>query len=109
MRLFIVYILGIHILALSIMPCGDAYNECQNNSATKEVVQSHNHKSDHNDICSPFCTCTCCSSTANLKFVSFNITSIKLISASAIKFPIQDFSFISNYYGNIWQPPKINV
>lgn len=109
MRLFIVYILGIHILALSIMPCSDAYNECQNNTTTQEALQSHNHKNDQNDICSPFCICTCCSSIVNPKFTSLSIRSPKFSIASTIKFPIQDFSLISNYYGNIWQPPKINV
>lgn len=87
------------------MPCNDAYNNCKNETV---LTEDYNHKSDHNDICSPLCSCTCCSISVNPKLTSFKIDLTKPIVSSKITFPIQDFSFVSNYYGNIWQPPKIN-
>ncbi|MGV7107278.1 DUF6660 family protein [Flavobacterium sp. U410] len=106
---FFVYIFSIYILALSIVPCSDAYNDCKSNIAIKELPQSHDHKSDHNDVCSPFCTCTCCSVSANPKYATFTIKAVKLIIISKIAFPQRDFLFTSNFHGSIWQPPKINA
>lgn len=108
MRLF-AYIFSIYILALSVMPCSDAYNDCESDTTYKEYSQAHNHSTDHNDNCSPFCTCTCCSTTANPKFTPLKFQITKPIVSSKITYPIRDFSFISNYCGNIWQPPKINA
>ncbi|WP_367916120.1 DUF6660 family protein [Leadbetterella sp. DM7] len=108
MRLF-AYIFSIYILALSVVPCSDAYNDCQNDTAYKEYSQAHNHHTDHNDNCSPFCTCTCCSTSVNLKFTSHKFQITKLVVSSQITYPVRDFSFVSNYYGNIWQPPKIKA
>ena len=91
------------------MPCSDAYNDCESDTTYKEYSQAHNHSTDHNDNCSPFCTCTCCSTTASLKFIPYKFRVPEPIATSKITYPIRDFSFVSNYSGNIWQPPKINA
>jgi hypothetical protein len=105
MRLFL-HIFSIYILALSVMPCSDAYNNCKSETV---FTEAHNHKSDRNDNCSPFCTCTCCSTTANPKFTPLKFDIAKPIATSKITYHNRDFSFVSNYCGNIWQPPKINA
>ncbi len=104
---FFTYIFGIYILALSIMPCSDVYNVSKSNAEVTISENSHEHKTDHNDRCSPFCTCACCSIAANPKFAAFKIHIEKSIVTSKITFPRRDFSFVSNYFGSIWQPPKI--
>ena len=108
MRLF-AYIFSIYILALSVVPCSDASNDCKSNTTVSERIEAHNHNSDHNDFCSPFCTCTCCSTTASLKFTPYKFRIPKPIATSKITYPVRDFSFVSNYCGKIWQPPKINA
>lgn len=108
MKVFTI-IFSIYILALSIMPCSDAFNDCNRITTVRESTLAHNHQSDHNDFCSPFCTCSCCSISVypNANFVSFSIA--KPAVGSKVAYPIRDFSFVSNFYGNIWQPPKINA
>lgn len=105
---FFTVIFSIYILALSVLPCSDAYNDCNSNTALTENSQNHDHNTDLNDICSPFCTCTCCSISANPKFTPFSIKIAKVVAVSLLKFPNREFSFASNFYGNIWQPPKIS-
>lgn len=106
---FFTIIFSIYLVAISFLPCGDAYNDCNNSKPQTETTQDHSHKNDHNDICSPFCTCACCSTTVNFAFQPLKIKEAKLIFAETQKFPIWDFNFVSNFYGNIWQPPKINA
>ena len=108
MRVF-AYIFSIYILALSVMPCSDVYNDCKSDTALAQSSQSHNHKSDHNDVCSPFCTCTCCSVSANPQFTPFVVKVAKPLVTTKLTFPNRDFFFVSNFYGNIWQPPKVNA
>lgn len=105
---FFTVIFSIYILALSVMPCSDAYNDCKDNTEFSDNSQSHSHKSDTNDICSPFCTCACCSVSANPKFTPFSIKITKLIAVSKLSFHNREFFLASNFYGNIWQPPKIS-
>lgn len=106
---FLTVIFGIYILALSVMPCGDTYNAYKTNTVLTENSQSHSHDSDHNDQCSPFCTCACCSISSSSKLAPLNIKITKPEVVSKLTFPHQNFSLVSNYYGNIWQPPRINV
>ena len=105
---FFAYIFSIYILALSVMPCSDASNDCRSKTEVAERADAHSHKNDTNDICSPFCTCTCCSVSANPKFTPFSIKIAKLVVVSKLTFPNREFSFVSNFYGNIWRPPKIS-
>lgn len=105
---FFTVIFSIYILALSVMPCSDAYNDCKDNTEFADNSQSHNHKSDTNDFCSPFCTCTCCSVSANPNFAPFSIEVKKLVAVSKLSFQNREFFLASNFYGNIWQPPKIS-
>lgn len=107
MKIFTV-IFSLYILCLSLMPCSDSFNDCVSNVDLTETTQPHQHKSDHNDLCSPFCTCACCSISASVKFIPFTIKLAKVVTNSKINFPNQEFTFISNFYSNIWQPPKIS-
>ncbi|WP_394370737.1 DUF6660 family protein [Pedobacter endophyticus] len=105
-------IFGIYMLALSVMPCSDAVNECQrttSNSSSSELVESHNHQNDSNDFCSLFCTCNCCSIAAHSKIAASYTKNERLPLFSFIKFPIRSSFLLSNYYGNIWQPPKVSA
>lgn len=106
---FFTLIFSIYLLAISMLPCGDANNECNTTAPQTETTQNHSHKTDHNDVCSPFCICSCCSTVANFSIPESRVIEEKTVFAEIQKFPIRDFNFVSNYYGNIWQPPKINA
>lgn len=105
---FFAIIFSIYLLALSVMPCGDAYTVCQDNSAKTTLSQTHDRNLEGNDICSPFCTCTCCSTILALKITNHTVEAAKHPVLSKEKFPGRGFFFVSNFYANIWQPPKIS-
>ena len=106
---FLLYMFGIYIVALSIMPCSDASNDCNSEMPYRIQVAGHDHKDDTRDVCTPFCTCTCCRTITGSK-TAFRIAELlKPIEATSIAYPFGNFSFVSNYYGNIWQPPKISA
>ena len=103
------------MLGLAILPCSDAFYECMSNSnRIKQTTQTaeHNHKKEHKDFCSPFCLCQCCGTIAGAT-LNFKTPEIQMV-----KFHLDDKRKVSPhyrckslfpYYGNIWQPPKINI
>ena len=107
---FFTVIFSIYILALSVMPCSDAYNDCKDNTEFSDNSQSHSHKSDTNDICSPFCLCDCCGMVSGivLQWNVYNLVKAKTFELSKPEIYYKSI-FIPCYFGKIWQPPKINA
>ena len=101
-------ILSLVFLILSCLPCADLK---VNNSAhiTTEFTSNHEkHSTDnHNDLCSPFCICSCCGSV--IASYSHPIIIKTPIRSKVIKAQLPTYKSIlhSNFYGSIWQPPKI--
>ncbi len=104
---FFAYIFSFYLLAIFALPCNDGYNDCKTTSAVIAADDDHSHKTDHNDICSPFCTCSCCSTAAGFSYHSLKIKEAKPGLFKTQKIPLRNFSLTSDYYGNIWQPPKL--
>lgn len=95
---------------LSCMPCGDA-DDCKVLDGGKETfsqTEHHNHQQD-TESCSPFCVCACCGSNIVFSFQH----PVLLTEDTLLFFPqreriiVTNDAFASNFYGNIWQPPKI--
>ena len=106
----VAFILVFYLMGMMMLPCSDAYNECrsaQQRQARVEVADDHSHRSDANDNCSPFCNCSCCHTTIDNKFLTKKEEGPKPV-YEELKFLFRDQSFVSNYYGSIWQPPKLN-
>ena len=105
----IAFFMAFYILVLSAVPCNDMHNKCNSKNAKTELTQNHDHQQDKDDNCTPFCTCACCSaSVVALDFAPFRIKKPAEFSITK-KITIRNFSFVSNYFGNIWQPPKITT
>lgn len=99
--------MAIYILVLSAVPCSDAHNDCNDSKAKTELAQDHEHQQDHDDTCSPFCTCACCGvSIINMNFTPLQVKT-NIVFALVQKVTICNSSLISNFFGSIWQPPKI--
>ncbi|AEI52064.1 DUF6660 family protein [Runella slithyformis] len=101
-------ILSMYLLVLSGLPCRDG-EDCNALNNGKISSSKTNHTDHHSDTksCSPFCTC--CGSVISLGFhspvsVPDNQTSFF---TQKVKIAFYNDSFFSNFYGNIWQPPKI--
>lgn len=72
--------------------------------------QAHNHDDDSTDACSIFCYCNCCS--GNVTAPGYQLPEIVGIPISIYfdrRMPLLNSPIISSYFGNIWQPPKINA
>lgn len=104
-----VIIWSVYLLGLSLVPCSDTFNRCEENVPVAQDVQDHDHSGDTDDRCSPFCYCACCSISLNIyHFNSFTVQEpfISFLEEKAL-WTYSDSR--SSYFGSIWQPPKINA
>ncbi|HAK79170.1 MAG TPA: hypothetical protein DCM71_20255 [Runella sp.] len=101
-------ILSIYVLALSSLPCRDIEGcHTLNKGKTPSAQTTHADHHGHTNACSPFCTC--CGSTIafNFQFPLLVPDNQSSFFTQRVKNILHDDSFFSNFYGNIWQPPKI--
>lgn len=100
--------MAVYLVALSLLPCSDADDHCRDTPAGVEQADGpHDHAGDTGDGCSPLCSCGCCS----ISIIWFEYSSpgicplLQQYTSKKVAMPA-DF-IVSNYYGNIWQPPKV--
>lgn len=100
-----VFIFSFLIMGLAIMPCLDS-NTCENEVSS--LSNEHNHSQDKGDLCSPFCTCTCCGSIGFVANTStfFSEELDNHINSTVLIAPYHS-TFVSSYFYSFWQPPKI--
>ena len=108
MKVFLI-IFSVFILFLSISPCCDS-DGCIETSKTIDKIHStskeHQDK-EHQDFCSPFCVCACCShsiATSKLFQAFYEIT---IVLEENYKQNHYTSNFLSKFEPSIWQPPKI--
>jgi hypothetical protein len=95
-------------MVLSVIPCSDVQNECNDTKPNQEMAHNHDHQQDKDDNCSPFCICACCGTSVTvIEFFPLSLQ-VPVFFPTAPKVALRNFFFVSNFYGNIWQPPKIN-
>jgi hypothetical protein len=92
------------MLALVFVPCKDNCEDEQH-QINQSVQSTTEHHQEHNDICSPFCVCACCSMSATVQYYAAFILNNPLVvkQLSAIY-----RSGFSEFHYSIWQPPKLN-
>ena len=103
------YILATYMLILALMPCADGlsvlYPECTSSINIEE--NSHNHSDhEHEDLCSPFCVCSCCGSLSIIPGTVEYYYSVDIISTDCI-FTYQ-FSYSFDFNKGEWHPPAIS-
>lgn len=105
---WIVFIWAVYLLSLSVVPCSDAYNNCNPSSPPSAATANteHHHDNDTDDTCTPFCHCACCSISIVLvqKMIPLVANTSFLFQLPA-KTPINT-AFLSRYDSRIWQPPR---
>lgn len=99
----------IYIIFLAVYPCTDKYSVVFENSLQNKASLQHNISQDiENDFCNPFCICNC---DRQITLISLEIESFQFLDQlEEIKTPISSYKIFSfsNFYQNIWQPPKIS-
>lgn len=105
---YIAIILASVTLFLSLIPCSDGADKTGIYAIEKAMTHSDSgdHQEDqHQDGCTPFCTCNCCASGAALLFNTYQIISPTFFTVKNTL--LFDQSGLSQFNHSIWQPPKI--
>ena len=103
-RQIIATILAMTFMAMTLIPCADG---CDNDSHQKELTiqAAQEHHEQHKDVCSPLCSCSCCSTQITV----IHFPSIAFVSPEVSqRFSVFKQPFVSSFYASIWQPPKIS-
>ncbi len=99
--------LGLFIIILSCMPCRDVFAMGnQQNQVTISTGQevTHSAKAEVNDLCSPFCMCSCCNVMSEVaKPVSIAV----LLPQSTSDYQILRPAQVTSLPLSVWQPPKL--
>jgi hypothetical protein len=101
---WIVYIFSFYLISLTIVPCSDGLN--MTHSAKNELTTTHDHNSEHSDLCTPFCSCNCCRTHVNIENASTIYEFHQSIAFLEKDFSNTEFEFTSNYSGSFWHPPQ---
>lgn len=101
------FILAIYVIALSVYPCSDPYT-CKDELQQGEQVANvsdHEHSDDEQDVCTPFCICSCCAAHIRLSIVS-DVDFAGAIHNTKEAIPYIEKQVLSDH-NHIWQPPRI--
>jgi len=104
---FFAFLMASLLLALSILPWAGEGITLKQGKVKAEITKQHDHQEqEHNDACSPFCHCTCCTGFSINHFFD-EISSLAGID-SQFYTPYLPGNPIQ-YSPSIWQPPKLQV
>jgi len=96
--------MAIYMLSLVLMPCSDNCDtDSHNFPLTIQTAQEH-HEQD-NDMCSPFCICTCCATSISITQYQ---TDLFTLAYSPETFPSYEESGYSAFAADFWQPPRLS-
>src|SRR5688572_31168813 len=101
------YILVIVIAGLSVYPCNDSDICVDDQKVSYSIVNSndHDHSSNELDLCTPFCTCSCCAAHIQVPLTfSYNLKP----SLSSTPFNFYSSVFVDRLSYSIWQPPRLS-
>jgi len=99
MKLF-AFIMACAVLTLSCMPCFDV---CTQTAKTEFSKTDSEQGSNHNDVCSPFCYCSCCAGFSMNHFITFISNPSINRSKDFNSYLSQDIIEVSI---PVWQPPR---
>ena len=104
----IALIFSIYLLILPCVACAET-DTC-NDDLQSSVTQTGNHPEPgkEKEDCGSFCTCSCCVHIVSVNFQLYKISAEKLLDRNRLRLFYDDISLPSNYFGNIWQPPKFS-
>ncbi|MGB4844750.1 MAG: DUF6660 family protein [Ferruginibacter sp.] len=104
MKIF-VFIFSLYLIILPGITCAAAFgctDEIQNS-----ITQTDNHTDDEDEDCGSFCTCSCCMHIVTVS-TAFQEMLMEKPVINPNHFFYTNISLPSNYFGNIWQPPRMS-
>lgn len=101
-------IFSFYLLVLPLLPCMDDDTCSKISQITSVVKASHSDQKESQENCNPFCNCMCCSNIATPNFVQYKTVTAKNNDVDTVHSFYQNISLPSDFFGNIWEPPKIS-
>lgn len=101
------FIFALYVLFLAVYPCSDDQTCVDEQKAGIVLIanEDHNHATNEQDSCTPFCICSCCAAHIQLNQVA-NITITNLVHNTQLTTLYQEKPVL-NKGSSIWQPPRI--
>jgi hypothetical protein len=90
-----------YFIYLAAMPCGDK-GDC--NEINPTAAQSTHQEEHQDEMCTPFCICSCCATHFLVKDFPPTLKPVAVINTV---YTVHKESKISSAIISIWQPPKI--
>lgn len=101
----IAIIISIITISFSALPCDDGV--AIGTQQTAVISQGSDLENNaHIDLCSPFCSCTCCTISISEPTEQATIAIYPTIPSKKLCVHY-DTSFLNNYFSNIDQPPQV--
>lgn len=96
---------AVYLLYLAVYPCSDSSTCADEKKAGLEVVDisGHDHGTNELDHCTPFCICSCCSTS--MQATAFLNIDLQQADHNTVVIPYRE-NYIPNNSYSIWQPPK---
>ncbi|WP_276347958.1 DUF6660 family protein [Daejeonella sp. JGW-45] len=101
---YITFILALIVVAASIAPCLDVEAASLSDIKTELISSDTNQHQAVGDICSPFCTCSCCVTSADVFSCVYKLHTIAKI---PMDMPVFNQNMMKNSGISFWQPPKV--
>ena len=105
----LLFIVGLVILGLGCLPCGDhsVQSQIYMNSDNTISASDQPTKNFHLDFCSPFCSCSCCSTIiVSSKIAAINLKTEPFVISYTDGYRITSIMSVAL---PIWQPPQLNA
>jgi len=99
-------IFSLYLLVLPGLSC--AQTDTCADELQSSVSQTGGDDEHEEEDCGSFCTCSCCVHIVSVNFQSPQIIIDKPFAKTKLLSFYNNISLPSNYFGNIWQPPKIS-
>jgi len=102
--LFLIF--SLYLLVLPGLACAET-DTCAD-EVKNSVSQTGNNDDHEEEDCGSFCTCSCCVHIVSVNFKSQLNTIDKPLAKNKLLSFYNNVSLPSNYFGNIWQPPRMS-
>lgn len=101
------FLFAMYVLALAVYPCSDKETCADERKAGIVLVDNsnHAHSGSEQDVCTPFCICSCCAAHIQLSHLA-DISIINLVHNTKVITLYFEKPVLDNAKA-IWQPPKL--
>jgi len=101
------FIFALYIVFMTVYPCNDQNTCADERKAGVAFVDTanHNHTSEEQDFCTPFCICSCCA--AHVQLTSLFNQEFSIFAHNTKQRFLYFERSVSNTSHSVWQPPKV--